>query len=76
MFSESDQVVAGVGRLIWGARGRRFKSYRPDQIPQLRQTLTGDLPFLFSGRLKTNSIETQNPFYTAAHPNDADTLYA
>ena len=75
MISESDQVVTERSHLIWGARGRRFKSYRPDQIPQLRQTLTGDLPFLFSGRLKTNSIETQNPFYTAAHPNDAHALY-
>lgn len=70
MIPYSEQKLTALRSLIWGARGRRFKSYRPDQNSQLGQTLMGGLPFFVFDQLKTNSIETQNPVSIPAHPDD------
>jgi hypothetical protein len=42
---------------------------------QLSQTLSGVLAFLFSGQLKTNLTETQNPIAHDARPGGLRVLF-
>jgi hypothetical protein len=44
----ANRGVAQLGSaLAWGARGRRFKSYRPDQLDQRLRLTLRSWPFLF-----------------------------